>query len=279
MKIIIRIIAILGVLVSTIMMFISFTSDESLHTAFYVFENLLIDEKLDGFKIVQLSDFHNHSLNYSNGYLPKLIKDEDPDIIVLTGDFVDQFTHKHNLSNLEMLFNELSDYPIYYVPGNHEAYAANAEDFFDLLDSFSNIHNLTDKNEKIMFNGSSFNLSGIHDPYLKGVNKLDNDNENMRVMEPTVKALRDKLDDKLSILLAHRPGMMDLYAKYNFDLVFSGHTHGGQINLLPVFKYQSGEYKKDNTTLIVSNGIGSNGKFPIRFNSPMQLVSLTFKVR
>nr|MBO2493209.1 hypothetical protein [Clostridia bacterium] len=85
------------------------------------------------------------------------------------------------------------------------------------------------------------------------------------------------------MLLAHRPGMFSLYSSYQFDVILSGHAHGGQVRLpfrgglvapnqglFP--KYTAGEYEKEDNVMIVSRGLG-NSIFPQRiFNRPEAIV-------
>ncbi len=81
------------------------------------------------------------------------------------------------------------------------------------------------------------------------------------------------------ILLAHHPHLFDIAG--SADLMLSGHTHGGQIMFGDIglgrlrFKYWSGRYHRDNTTMIVSNGCGD--WFPCRIGAPAEigLVRLT----
>ena len=89
------------------------------------------------------------------------------------------------------------------------------------------------------------------------------------------------------VLLSHRPELMDLYKKYQIDLVFAGHTHGGQIRLPLVGaliapnqglfpKYDAGRYDEEGSTMFVSRGLG-NSLVPFRlFNRP-ELVVVTLK--
>lgn len=85
--------------------------------------------------------------------------------------------------------------------------------------------------------------------------------------------------DFYTILLAHQPEYIDRYSKFDIDAVFCGHAHGGQVRL-PLIgglyapnqgifpKYTCGVYHVNNTSLIVSRGLG-NSLFPIRiFNKP-----------
>ena len=81
--------------------------------------------------------------------------------------------------------------------------------------------------------------------------------------------------------------MFDFYVKNNFDLVLTGHTHGGQISLPFIGgviapnqglfpKYDNGLFKDKNTNMIVSSGIG-NSLLPFRINNRPELVIVTLK--
>lgn len=88
--------------------------------------------------------------------------------------------------------------------------------------------------------------------------------------------------DGYTVLLSHRPELFDLYVETGMDLVFSGHTHGGQFRLPFVGglvapnqgffpEYDAGQFAEDNTTMIVSRGVG-NSIIPIRFNNRPEIV-------
>lgn len=103
----------------------------------------------------------------------------------------------------------------------------------------------------------------------------------------TVDWLMEDVPDGLSILLAHEPQFISDYARAGADLVFSGHAHGGQIRLpfvgglyapgqgfLP--KLTKGLYEVEDTTLVVSRGLG-NSTFPFRFLNRPEVVALTLR--
>ena len=103
----------------------------------------------------------------------------------------------------------------------------------------------------------------------------------------TVDWLMEDVPDGLSILLAHEPQFISDYARAGVDLVFSGHAHGGQIRLpfvgglyapgqgfLP--KLTKGLYEVEDTTLVVSRGLG-NSTFPFRFLNRPEVVVLTLR--
>ena len=93
--------------------------------------------------------------------------------------------------------------------------------------------------------------------------------------------------DGFTVLLSHRPELFDVYVDTGIDLVFSGHAHGGQFRLpfigglfapnqgfIP--KYDAGRFDKENTTMIVSRGVG-NSIIPLRINNPPELVVVELK--
>ena len=107
------------------------------------------------------------------------------------------------------------------------------------------------------------------------------------VFEQKLRHITNKLDKtKLGILLSHRPEKMDIYAKYNMDLVFSGHAHGGQVRIFNQGllspsqgffpKYTSGRYDKGSTTMILSRGLGRTIFTTRLFNKP-DIVVLSLK--
>jgi predicted MPP superfamily phosphohydrolase len=92
--------------------------------------------------------------------------------------------------------------------------------------------------------------------------------------------LRDQ--NAFPILLAHHPHAFDPAAEANIPLTLAGHTHGGQIMLTKnfgpgplMYKYWSGLYHKDQSQLVVSNGVGN--WFPLRINAPAEILHLTLR--
>ena len=125
------------------------------------------------------------------------------------------------------------------------------------------------------------NLVGIDDP---GFKAKQNEKVYRKIVEAQIKEIQ--LED-FNILLAHRPQYIDVYSKFDFDLVLSGHAHGGQFRF-PIIgglfspqqgifpKYTTGEYILNKTKMIVSRGLG-NSLFPLRlFNNP-EVIVIDFK--
>ncbi|MBO6015062.1 MAG: hypothetical protein J6P60_00545, partial [Lachnospiraceae bacterium] len=101
------------------------------------------------------------------------------------------------------------------------------------------------------------------------------------------KHLGPRNEEAFTILLAHNPDYMDAYAGYGAELVLSGHVHGGVVRLpllggvispaLRLFpKYDGGLFVKDETSMILSRGLGSH-TIPIRFLNPGELIVISLK--
>ena len=234
-----------------------------------------------GFRIAQVSDLHNAQFGQNNSKLMKLLSSTDPDMIVITGDLID--SHDTDLEiALDFARQAMIIAPVYYVSGNHEARVREYEDLKMGL-AEAGIVILENQKVNIAREGEILTLMGIDDPsfredYLFG--------DAVAVAHQALEELRNE-SDGYTILLSHRPELFDLYVDSGVDLVFSGHAHGGQFRL-PVLgglvapnqgffpKYDAGQFFEENTTMIVSRGVG-NSVIPIRFNNRPEIVIAELK--
>ena len=241
----------------------------------YTVESNRIPAAFDYFKIAVISDLHNAEFGTDNSRLLKLTEDEDPDMIAVTGDLID--SNRTDIRIAEKIIDQIVDIaPCYYVTGNHEAWiGAEYQELEEtLLDK--GVIVLHDKTVKLVRDDESIQIAGLEDPAFS--------EEAVANGEELLKSrLKDmEIDDSFCILLSHRPEIFDAYVSMDIDLVLSGHAHGGQFRLpfiggliapdqgiLP--EYDAGEYMEDNTTMIVSRGLG-NSIVPIRFNNDPELV-------
>lgn len=207
---------------------------------------------------------------------------EKPDLIVFTGDLIDsrRYNEKPSLTLIEQLVDLA---PVYYVTGNHEWKSGKYEALEEKLKKLG-VHIL--KNETITItNGSDeIYITGLDDP------TFSNENSESEIMEQFLtEAARNFHPNQFHILLSHRPELFPLYAEYGFDLVFSGHAHGGQFRLPFIGglvapnqglfpKYTADDHHIGQTTMIVSRGLG-NSIIPVRiFNRP-EIVVVTLQVK
>lgn len=269
----------IGIVVITILGLFCYYQNNDIKITNIDFKNDKISKEIDGYKILQISDLHNKEFGKDNKKLVKLTKEVKPDIIVITGDIID--SRRTNTDVAIRYINQIKTVaPIYYSPGNHESRISEYQDFENRL-AKQGVNILNDKSKSIKINNDSIDLIGVRD--ISFIQKENRKEE----LSNIINNLKNKDNSNLSILLSHRPDLIDLYAKESIDLVFSGHAHGGQVRLPFIGgilapdqglfpKYTSGIYNKDNTHMIVSRGLG-NSLFPLRvFNKP-ELVVTTLK--
>ncbi len=247
----------------------------------YTVSSEKLPESFDGFKICVISDFHN-----GNNYKKVLARVEEarPDIVCITGDLISQ--NSEDLTNTKRLVRELTKVaPVYYVYGNHEYYHATENHLEkpileETLKEFD-VEFMNDRGTTIMRGGELISIVGIKDSIFEDSSGFFEGD-----IEKFLKKM-DKLRDKsvFSILLAHRAQYMDVYAKYGYDLILSGHLHGGQINIKPIRDailkkkmgtdmFSKGKYELWGSTMVVSAGTATHN---IRiFNTP-EVVTVTLK--
>lgn len=162
-------------------------------------------DKFDGFTIVHISDFHNETNKKLTDNLVNKIKETKPNIIVITGDFID--SKRTNIDVSISFIKKINDIaPIYYVSGNHEnvidqKIKKELED--KLIENKVNIIN--NKLENIIIDNQKINIIGINDP-LSIDDIKDNDSDYVKSV------LNDINYDKslYTILLIHRPELLIL---------------------------------------------------------------------
>lgn len=220
-------------------------------------------------KIALLTDIHLGK-NLHESFLDKLIIKvnlQKPDMVVIVGDLVD--TNPKDLENYISKLNDFnSTYGTFYALGNHEYYHG-IDEVLDLLRKYTNMKILVNQNLDLGF----INIAGLGD--LAGLNK--------GLYAPDLERIKVDLNtSKASILLAHQPKTALLYDLGVFDLVLSGHTHGGQIfPFMFLVKLQQGFVHGlynlgEKTKLYVSSGAGFWGP-SLRVFAPSEIVILNLK--
>ena len=235
-----------------------------------------VPQNFDGFRIAQVSDLHNAEFGEGNSKLLELLSQTEPDIIVLTGDLIDSRNTDIEIA-LAFAREALKIAPVYYISGNHEARVSEYEGLKMGL-AEAGVIVLENQKVEITREGESITLMGIDDPSFQE-NYLFGDSEG--VAKQAIETLL-RVSDGYTVLLSHRPELFELYVETGMDLVFSGHAHGGQFRLPFIGglvapnqgffpKYDAGLFKKENTTMIVSRGLG-NSIIPFRINNSPEIV-------
>jgi predicted MPP superfamily phosphohydrolase len=254
-----------------------FFSCTSISTKTYHVETSLL-EKQNVIKIVLISDLHSTIYGKDQCLLINKVKDINPDLIVLSGDIFDD---EVPMKGTQLLLSGISSLaPVFYVTGNHEYWSHNIKGIRDELASYM-VTILSDTYTIIEINDTKIVIAGIEDPDKR---KFETANYNQK--DSMEKAFRELDEIKLyKILIAHRPELIENYKLYSFDLVLSGHTHGGQVRL-PLInglyapnqglfpKYSGGIYIHENLTHIISRGLSINPRLPRIFNPPELVIVL-----
>ena len=247
----------------------------------YIVASSEVPEAFTCFEIAQISDLHNAELGEENSKLLELLSEVEPHIIVLTGDLIDSRQTDIEIA-LDFAGKAAQIAPVYYVSGNHEARVPVYEELKMVLTE-AGVTVLENQKVQITRDGESITLMGIQDPNFR-TDYLFGDAES--VSRQALSELQNE-SDGFTVLLSHRPELFDVYVDAGVDLVFSGHAHGGQFRLPFVGglvapnqgffpKYDAGRFDEDNTTMIVSRGVG-NSIIPLRINNPPELVVVELK--
>lgn len=217
-------------------------------------------------KIVALTDLH---LGYNIGREEfagwvELINKENPDIVLIAGDLIDNNVKPVREQHLEEIFGRIkSKYGIYAAPGNHE-YISGMEDSESFFEK-AGVHLLKDEAALV---DNSFYIVGRNDKSAAG-------------REPDLARLTETLDpSKPVIVLDHQPYELEQAERSNIDLQLSGHTHRGQVWPITcvtdaIYEKSHGYLKKGNAHIYVSSGIGIwGGKFRIGSQSEYVVINL-----
>ncbi len=227
--------------------------------------------KLDGLTISMISDIHSglymledDMVKYANA-----VNNLRADMIFIPGDFI---TSKNSeVLPLAKAFSGLkSKYGTYACLGNHDFFANPAYITEKLREHGMNV--LRNETHELEIAGVKIMLSGVDD--------------GRHANFPKVSYEADSLDTT-RILLCHKPYYLENAVAGGFDLMLSGHTHGGQIVFMDLFgekitpaalvsPYISGKYRMGKTHMYVSRGIGTVG-LPIRLNCPPEVTLFTLR--
>lgn len=228
-------------------------------------------------RIVLITDLHSCSYGKGQRELIDAIHAQKPDIILLGGDICDdKLPHR----NTELVLRAIADkYPCYYVTGNHEYWSREIEKILKIFESY-NVPVLEGSFDTIDVRGQKLNICGISDPDI-----LKYTDKNYSITEQLKDAAVASENGNYSILLAHRPELIDSYLNYDFDLILAGHAHGGQWRLPGIInglfapnqgffpRYAGGKYRFEDSYMIVSRGLAREStRIPRIFNRPELVV-------
>ena len=227
-----------------------------------------LPKKLDGFKIIHLSDIH-HSPFTSFDHISRTVKIANrlkPDMFVLTGDYVSHETRY--IKPVAQLLGELSaEFGTHACLGNHDHWT----DPELVTSAFreAGINMLVNEGFRLYARDASFWLAGVDD-HMVGKTDLP-------------AALRGSYPDEMKLLLAHNPIIFRKAVRAGIDLALSGHTHGGQVRvrdkqkrLIRRRKLSNGLHRRKGSQIYITRGIGTV-VLPVRYQCPPEITLLELR--
>ncbi|WP_018125486.1 metallophosphoesterase [Desulfovibrio oxyclinae] len=230
-----------------------------------------LPKQLDGYTIAQVTDTHVGPTLKGPwvDQLVDLINAQNPDMIVHTGDMVDgrAWWLRPDVKH----FEELEAPHKFFITGNHEYYS-HALEWIEEARSLG-FTTLVNESEVVEVNGARILVAGVPDS--KAGRFYDE-----HTPKPG-KVMDQAGEHDFSLLLAHRPDMIDAADEADYDLQLSGHTHGGQFFpwtfIVGCFNpYVYGLHHHGDTALFVSRGAGYWGP-PMRLGAPPEIVLIKLK--
>lgn len=248
------------IIIIVILIFVILGLDDSLQIVNYKIDH---DNIQSNVRIALLTDFHSNS---NKNEIIEMLKDQDVDLILLGGDIIDD--ELEFKQGYDFISDLVSLYPCYYVSGNHEYWSGQYDQIREKL-LIMGVNVLEGECKEVLVNGQTLNICGI------------DDFENEDAFEQ-LDQCKSSLGENYNILLAHRPEKIRLYS--GFDLVLSGHAHGGQWRIpylvnglyspnqgvLP--NYAGGLYELNSQNFIVSRGLSNESTKIFRFYNHREIV-------
>ncbi len=229
-----------------------------------------------GMRIVQISDFHY--ADFTEGWFLRdmvhRVNRLKPDMVVLTGDFISYASFPRSYPRRHMpecaaILSEIQCPLRYASLGNHDTQVGPEYVIGPLREH--GIPTLVNQAVALERGGQRLWLAGLGSACYDAADPA-------AAIPPAAATGKEPV-----IVLAHEPDILPQVARYNADLMLSGHTHGGQVRLpfLPAFKlppygkhYVEGLFRHGPTQLYVNRGIGTVG-VPFRFDCPPEITVLT----
>lgn len=226
--------------------------------------------------LVVISDLHEQEFGKGNHLLIEEIKSQNPELILMLGDMINEDSKSPRMV-YELIENLTGAAPVYFAPGNHEweYVERTGSDVIQKLEAAGAVV-LEKEYVDVLIKDTPIRIGGFygyafHLDYYMDPERLEDkafltefvDTENMKIM------------------MSHRPDSFifnDASVRWDIDLVFSGHNHGGQVAipfLGGVFggdqgwfpEYVHGMYEKDGMNIFVTSGLGSNSQKVPRINN------------
>ena len=228
----------------------------------------------ESLKVVLIADSHTGATFDGDGFAKEMekVQKENPDIVLIAGDFVDDGTSRKDMLRCCRALGELkTTYGVYYSFGNHDKGYFRGRSFsYEEMTAELRANDVTVLEDEAVLVNDSFYIIG----------RKDRSEESRMDMQELVKDL-DR--EKYMIVIDHQPNDYKAEAEAGVDLVVSGHTHGGQLipinyigEWIGVNDSTYGYKKKEATDFVVTSGISD---WAIRFKSGTKSEIVVMQIR
>ncbi len=268
---------IVGTAVAALLIVLAYVGNNSIQMTAYEVACPRLPPRFDGFRIVQISDLHDHRFGPFQPRFMQYVREARPDVIAITGDITQG--GRLRIGDFRALARQLTAIaPVFFVTGNHEATCPDLPGLLAEMEK-AGIIVLRSGSVTIQRGEQRIAIAGIDDPkiFLPRGQRM---REAVDRWNAEMERFRTGLDaERFTVLLSHRPEFLRRYARLGFDLVLAGHAHGGQIRLpgigalyapsqglLP--RYTSGVHVIGQTAEVVSRGLGGSLLRTRVFNRP-----------
>ncbi len=237
---------------------------------------------LDGLTIAHVADVHVGS--FTHGKTLHAIADAtnalDVDLVFLPGDLINNDI-KDLPEAIAMVKSLEARHGVFLCEGNHDLIPG--RDLFGEQVKAAGLQLLINEEKTIRINGGRVQILGLRWGGPASPIEQPADYSDDAISGSMRELLQLRNPRAFPILLAHHPHAFDPAAEADVPLVISGHTHGGQLMINEklgfgpaMYRYWSGIYRKKNSTLAVSNGVGN--WFPLRTSAPAEILHLTLRI-
>ncbi len=253
--------------------YILYDSKYHLEVTEYSLSSYKLPEAFDGYRIVQLSDLHAMEFGRGNRRLIEAVADLSPDLIALTGDYIETAGDIPITKHLVKALSQIA--PVYFCSGNHDWASGAAPDLRCAIEDSGGTY--LGEQYALETRGEQFIvIAGVEDP---------NSYADLIHPDAFMETVSQNYPDAFTILLGHRNDWPEQYPDLPADLIFSGHGHGGILRLPGIGgllgtdhkffpEYDAGLFPSNHYIMAVSRGLGSFDRLPRFLNRP-EILSLT----
>lgn len=252
---------------------ILYSSKYRLEITEYTLSSTKLPEAFDGYRIVQLSDLHTMEFGKNNTRLIEKVRDLRPDMIALTGDYIESADDIPISSHLVTALTDIA--PVYFCSGNHDWASGAALELRQAIEDaggiyLGNSYELQERTDQIIL------IAGVEDP---------NSYADLTPPDEFLAPVIEEYPDTFTILLGHRNDWVEKYPNLQADIILSGHGHGGVVRLPGIGgllntnhqlfpEYDAGLYPSGHYIMVVSRGLGNSYYIPRVLNRP-EILCLT----